>query len=25
MADDLEDDDTIILADNHLDVWLKYR
>ena len=25
MADDLEDNDTIILADNHLDVWLKYR
>ncbi len=25
MADDLEDDDTIILADNHLDVWFKYR
>lgn len=24
MADDLEDDDTIILADNHLDVWFKY-
>lgn len=25
MADDLEDDDTIILADNHLDLWLKYK
>lgn len=25
MADDLEDDDTIILADNHLDIMFKYK